>query len=267
MRLRAIDITALACITLAVALLPCTGMVVNRLPRAYAASDTAVDSSLLGHMDGLDASTTFTDDGTVGNSPHAMAAAGGTDAQLDTAFKKFGTASLILDGTGDYVYAADDADWDFAGEMTIECWVRMSSNVASQAIMSHGGGADGSAVGGWLLFYNSTGDKARFEARTDVGAEITAINGPVNGLTVVDTWHHVAVTRDASNVFRVFTNGTMGATDTDATAITGGVGEQLRIGITSADGAEFAGHIDEVRISSACAYDANFDVPTGPYSK
>ena len=74
---------------------------------------TAVDAAtkLLLHCNDVpDASTTFTDDGVTG---HTITANG--NAQIDTADKKFGAASGLFDGTGDYLTAPDHTDFDFSG--------------------------------------------------------------------------------------------------------------------------------------------------------
>src|SRR3990167_5725818 len=71
-------------------------------------------TQLLLHCDGVDAATTFTDE--IGK---AVTANG--NAQIDTAQKKFGTASGLFDGTGDYLSLADSDDWNFgAGDFTID---------------------------------------------------------------------------------------------------------------------------------------------------
>ena len=87
-------------------------------------------------FDGSDASTTFTESG-VGNVNGAWGANG--NAQLDTAQKKFGTASLLLDGSGDYLSGAWNRWWGGYGltdgqrghfanyNFTIDCWVRLTS--------------------------------------------------------------------------------------------------------------------------------------------
>jgi len=78
--------------------------------------------SMLLHCDGVDASTTFTD--TVGT--HTPVATG--NAQLDTTQFKFGTASGLLDGTGDYVSVPDHADWYMGtGAFTIDGWFRFDT--------------------------------------------------------------------------------------------------------------------------------------------
>ena len=73
-------------------------------------------------MNGTNGSTTITDSGYSG---HTMACHG--NAKLTTAQKKFGTASAIFDGSGDYITSADSADWDLAaGNFTFSFWVRFN---------------------------------------------------------------------------------------------------------------------------------------------
>ena len=50
------------------------------------------------------------------------------DAQISTAQKKFGTGSLLLDGTGDYVSLASTNDFGFGtGAFSINFWVRLDA--------------------------------------------------------------------------------------------------------------------------------------------
>lgn len=70
------------------------------------------------HMNGSDASTTFTD-----QRGHTFTAAG--NAQIDTAQSKFGGASGLFDASGDYISTPDSDEWSFgSGDFTIECWYR-----------------------------------------------------------------------------------------------------------------------------------------------
>ena len=73
------------------------------------------------HFNGVDEATAATDSGLGGNAPHTITFSG--TAQLDTAVKKLGSAALLLDGNSDYVSMADSADWTFAGNFTIECFI------------------------------------------------------------------------------------------------------------------------------------------------
>jgi len=80
-------------------------------------------SVLLLHMDGTDGSTVFIDDGATG---HTVIAHG--NAQIDTAYKKFGTGSGLFDGSGDYLSIPDHANFNMAsGRVAIDVWKRFQS--------------------------------------------------------------------------------------------------------------------------------------------
>jgi hypothetical protein len=76
--------------------------------RTEEASGDLIDSytKLLVHFDGTDGARTHT-----AETGQTVTFASGT-AQLDTAQKKFGTASLFLDGDSDYVMVPDSDDFD-----------------------------------------------------------------------------------------------------------------------------------------------------------
>jgi len=95
------------------------------------------DTLLLLHADGSDASTTITDSS---SNAYTMSAVG--NAQLDTAQKKFGTASILFDGTGDYV-TNGSTDWDprfAANDFTIEMWIRGTSLAGNNRMLICKGG-------------------------------------------------------------------------------------------------------------------------------
>lgn len=86
---------------------------------------------LLCGFNGTDGATSSTDESIAA---HTLTFNG--DAQIDTAQSKFGGASLLLDGTGDYVTAADSADWNFTAEFTIEAWVRTPAPMSNMVSIS-----------------------------------------------------------------------------------------------------------------------------------
>ena len=83
-------------------------------------------------MQGADTSTTITDNR---QNPRVFTAFG--NAQLDTAQFKFGTSSLLLDGTGDYISTPDSADLAFLGlDFVVRGWLRWNSLTGVQTIAS-----------------------------------------------------------------------------------------------------------------------------------
>jgi hypothetical protein len=92
----------------------------NPLSAALADGNDTYTKVLL-HFDGSDASTTITDSNS-GGSAHTWTAAG--NAQIDTAQYKFGGASGLFDGTGDWVTTPDHADFTLgSSDFTIDLLV------------------------------------------------------------------------------------------------------------------------------------------------
>jgi glucose/arabinose dehydrogenase len=82
----------------------------------------------------------------------------------------------------------------------------------------------------------------------------------------LNTWNHIAVTRDASNATRIFINGVLRGTLTGTAAPTTSTGA---FGIGAAGDAAtefFPGLLDEVRISNVARYSATFTPQTIPFT-
>ena len=86
-------------------------------PTAAYSSDS--DTLLLLHGDGSICVTTFSDSG---NTNHGNATVIG-NTHTDTSVKKFGTASMQFDGSGDRLTFADHADWTADNTWTLDVWV------------------------------------------------------------------------------------------------------------------------------------------------
>src|SRR3990167_5305793 len=100
---------------------------------ASSATQFDTDCVLMLHMDGTDGATTFTDSS---DNAKTMTAVG--NAQIDTAQSKFGGASGLFDGTGDWLTTPDSTDWDLGtGDFTIDFWIRFSS-VANARVFNPG---------------------------------------------------------------------------------------------------------------------------------
>lgn len=88
--------------------------------------DTLQDSvTLLLSFDGSHGSTSFVDTSV---NPKTVSAIG--QASLSTADKKWGTASLAVDGSGDYANVPATADFAFGlNDFTVECWFKTTSTI------------------------------------------------------------------------------------------------------------------------------------------
>ena len=191
------------------------------------------------HFNGSNASTTITDE-----SGRTWTVAG--NAQLSTAQKQFGTASLLLDGTGDWVNATADAVYAFGtNDFTIECFVRYIARSGNNFVLCFGGG--------WGV-YTFSGQWAVFDGVS---------SNPILGGSVVDgQFYHIALVRQG-NSLKLFIDGTLLGSATNTTNHTG---TNFRIGAQLSGSGAMNGYVDEMRISTTARYTANFTPPTGEFA-
>jgi concanavalin A-like lectin/glucanase superfamily protein/uncharacterized protein DUF2793/putative tail protein len=191
------------------------------------------------HFDDTDGATTFID-------ATRKQWVGAGDAQIDTSQFKFGTAALYLDGTGDHVDAMPDSDLLLgAGDFSIECWVRYDTRSGNNFVFSFGAG--------WGL-YTFSGVWAVFN-----GVASNVIQG---GAVADDTWYHVALDREGTNL-RLFVDGVqVGSTYTDTTNHTT---VALRIGAQPSGSGRMTGWVDEFRVYRSSQHIATFTPPAAAY--
>ncbi len=173
------------------------------------------------------------------------------DARLVTSQYKFGTSSLALDGTGDYLSINSDTDFGFGtGNFTIEMWIRISTLGTIKTIADFRDGTISDTAP--VLFVNSS---------NVVSYNITTGSNAITGTTALaaNTWYHVALCRSSNNT-KLFLNGTQeGSTYTDNNNF--GNSKPLRIGTAPSNISYFNGFIDEFRVSKTARYTANFTAP------
>lgn len=210
------------------------------------------------HFDGADASTTMTD-GT-GRSWTA-----GGNAQLDTAQYKFGTSSLLLDGTGDYITTADSDDFNIgSNDFTVDMWVKRNTTTAGMYIAGQSDNL-GNSRSISILFHPST-NAAHVYFYYDL---LLAQAGSASALTDTTTWHHIAVVRYGGSL-KVYLDG-VGGTSTDISGLTAvdstGSFSIGRLG-DLATGTLYNGWIDEFRFSKGVArWTSDFTPPTSQYTE
>lgn len=198
--------------------------------------------SLLLHGDGANGSTSFPD-----SSVNSFSVSAYGNAQVSTVSPKFGTGSISLDGSGDYLTVSQNSAFNFGtGNFTVEAWVvRNTSTTGYETIL-------GFDVAGGLLFQI-------FQNQLDFGIRNTASN--LSGTTVpANQWVHLAITRQGSTVF-MFQNGSLVRTLNDTTNFTNAT--QLIVGGYSTSAGLFNGYIDELRVTKGVArYTSSFTPPT-----
>jgi hypothetical protein len=228
----------------------------SRLLRPMASRRSTIATAytkLLLHMNGADASTTFTDE-----AGHTMTAVG--NAQIDTAQSKFGGASGLFDGTGDRVTTPDSDDWHFgSGDFTIDFWIRTAADAADYDIVS----TRTAGVVESFLVYKTSGQNIAFLCSDDgVGWDVNIATSVAS--VTAGNWRHVACVRNGTD-FRIYIDGTQsGTTATFAGSL---LNSTNALQICGAGLGDFTGHLDEVRISKGIArWTSNFTPPTGEYT-
>ena len=202
------------------------------------------NTKLLLHFDGADAAQATSDSSESGHSITFD-----NQAELDTAEKKWGTASLLLDGTGDSVHAGDSADWNIVaptGNITVDFWVKHDDHAGDEMYFSQYTGATD-----FIYFYNSHGNYLRFWVY-DGGATVIQ----VDGTEISDTdWHHIALIRVVDD-WQIYVDGAANgnAQDENHTVDNGG---DLYLGGVTGGSYSFDGHIDEFRVQHSNYFGAD----------
>ena len=217
--------------------------------------------SLLLPFDGSDTATSTSDES---DNSHTITFAG--TAQLDTAQKKFGTASLLLDGDSDYIQVADHDSFDFdAGNFTAECWIRFAA-LGNNTIFSHWANGTSSSMSYYLTYFNSSGI-LRLGYYLSGNADTSYSWSPSTG-----TWYHIALERSGTTI-KVYIDGTSVISVAASTTALRDSEDPIRVGVfndasTGSPSLDwyFNGHIDDLRITKGLArYGTNFTPPTSAH--
>lgn len=224
-------------------------------------------TSLL-HFDGADTSTTFTDE--IGNTWTASG-----NAQIDTAQSKFGGASGLFDGSGDYIHTANSTDFHFgSGDFTIEFFARINTALTAGNFYGlaglWGGTTSPSTQRSWQVFFGNVGGTQRIQFSWSTNG-----TNQTNHITTwspsTATWYHVAICRDGTSL-RTFVDGTqIGSTTTTSDTFYAGT-NHVTVGITQNNSTlssflyDYDGWMDEMRVTKGVArYTANFTPPTAAF--
>lgn len=182
------------------------------------------------------------------------------NAQISTSVKKFGTGSLVFDGTGDYLQAPDSPIFNFgSGNWTIEGWFYIST------AKNYNGwfGKRQTGLFGFTLQIDSSGVLS-------ISASITGSTWALAGASLgggysAGAWMHIAVTRNGTTITG-WLNGTSTGTQTLSGAIFPANGFPATIGSSNDSGQEYNGYIDDFRITNGVArYTTTFTPPTAAF--
>ena len=206
------------------------------------------------------------------------------NAQLDGRVEKFGTASLFLDGVGDYLSIPAHKNWQLGGDrsgdsFTVDFWYRPPNPVPSKGIFFSIKETDLSGGDGHETFFGY-----QHNARLVYGPVVLINNNSTPLLRIghwksplFDKWnqYHIALVNDtASGKTFFFINGIKRrefARDSYKVKMEGrlAIGRGVTDPATSGRGFTgpfLKGFLDEFRISGVARWTEDFTPPTGPYN-
>lgn len=217
---------------------------------------------LLG-FEGADGATTTTDE-----SSYARAMTFNGNAQIDTAQARFGSSSLLLDGTADYLTTPDATELKIpigtasTDAFCMEAWVRVPTAHKTQATILNK--RPGSGAQEYSLLMND--GVPQFLAFASGNAVISLSSSA--GAISLDEWHHIAATADGV-FYRLFVDGVLVAIGVRTTApSTNAVNLFIGRDGFSSSGRDFEGWIDEVRIvKGESVYTQTFIPPASAFPR
>lgn len=228
-------------------------------PAAYPAAPTFSNVKLLCGFEGADGDTSYSEE-----SSSARTATFVGNAQIDTAQSRFGSSSLYLDGTGDYISFPDSTDLRIptadGAEWTLEAWVRATGSWKALATIA----SKRTGTGSGEFTLGLTAGVPNFFC-LNAGTSVVALNG--QDVLALDEWHHIAISA-TSGFYRLFANGQLvafGARNSVPSTNT----QIFTIGRDHFNsGRDWAGWIDEVRYTRDQAlYTESFEVPTSAFPR
>lgn len=228
---------------------------------ALGGGDSDFDSvGLLADFQGADAATSYTE---LSNNGYSATFVG--DAQLDTAQFKFGSSSLLLDGTGDYVTFPNQDDWNFgSGDFTVDIWVRPAVDLDTNNHVLISWWNDAANRNGWVI--QAFGGNLLFGYSTN--GSTSTDTATVTGLTWdPNTWYLISWVRSGTTMY-MFRDGVLLDTYAAGSDTIFDANTELWIGALNLSGPlrPWNGHIGEVRITKGVArYTSTFTVPTEAY--
>ena len=193
----------------------------------------------------------------------ALTVTGYGDAKLDTTRGKFGSSSIRLDGTGDFLNAVNSGgtDIDFGtGDFTVEGFVYFNTLPSGDEALVTGPAQTGSL---YIQFYNSLIRVGRTNTAWDATSSSVSLSTGV--------WYHWAVSR-TSGTMEIYFNGSRiyNAANTNSYKFANGairIGSYLTSNPPTANAFYFIdGWMDELRISSTSRYSgSSLTVPTSAF--
>jgi hypothetical protein len=193
------------------------------------------------HFNGADAAVATTEE------IAGMTVTFGGTAQLDTAQKKFGTASLLLDGNSDYISLPAHKKWCFSNNpFAFDKQIRIATD--QDGVLE---GQYYNATNYWYFKYSATDSKLYFKV---VVAGTTIADYSVTWNPTTATWYHLELARDGENIYIAIDGIQQTLTETTTISTSEMPSFNVPLVIGCQNGADyFAGWIDEWRTTKYIA--------------
>ena len=205
-------------------------------------------------FDGADSTTTITDESDDASTDWGFVNGGG----ISTTQSKFGGSSARI-GSGEYIgYSTIGGTshlFDVTDEFTIQLWVRPDAVSSAQTIIESGG----------LYFGINSSGELEFDGKDSGGTSL--VSGSSTGTLSANTWHYVEISRDSSDDWRIFLDGTLEDTQAESA---GAVDKQEAVQLGRKQGFSdlrpYAGYFDDLRITAgAVRSTATYTAPTSAH--
>ena len=218
-----------------------------------------LNTIVLLHGDGSDGSATITDSALGG--AHTWARS--NQAQIDTAQKKFGTGSILFDGSGDKVNSSTFNLADLgAGDWTIDCWVKINSWATSHGCIF----GEYTNNQNLLYWYLGTSGTSVFAHATGNVFNIGGISLGAGSLSL-GIWYHLAIVR-WGGTYSQYLNGELKTRVVDYDNITTSPSGGHNVGHFTNNGSSNFwqnGWIEEYRVSNVARWTKSFTPQTIQY--
>lgn len=170
-------------------------------------------------------------------------------AQVSTAVKKFGTASMYFNGSTSYLKTPSSNAFGFGtGDYTVETWVYGDFSTGYKTVF------DNRFIDLGIVIYLAP--SSALMVMNNVAVIISGGTVPTN------TWAHIAVVKNGTTV-TAYLNGTSVGSATDTRTYS--LSTNASIGADTVPSSYFVGYMDDFRITKYARYTANFTPPTAAF--
>jgi hypothetical protein len=154
--------------------------------------------------------------------------------------------SIVFDGNNDYMKVVQ-TEISLDDEFTIEAMINPSTVSGVKRILTFSDGSNVRISGANIVVSDADGDL------------LTSSSGVTSG-----AWSHIAVTRDANSVIRMFINGDVDTNIATSTNRVGSFGD-IVVGASLSYDEGFAGNMTDIRVTQNAVYTGDFNAHTESY--